>query len=439
MQTIIIGLICLGFIVLIHELGHYLVAKHYKLTIEEFAIGIGPKLMSFHWINTMWSIRALPLGGFCKIKNPLPMSVTNTRTTIPKTVGTLTSLSFRGKALVLLGGPFANILLFMLLSLILYGSGGQKDELAAYIDPSVSPALESSLQTGDRIIQIQDIAIQSYSQIVAAVSKYIGETITIQYIRNNTSASTVLTLNAQAPALGVVPYIEPRIAYTEHASMAAALQLQEGDIITAVNNKKISNAIYIPSILQQADSTLPVIFEIQRNGSSMQVEGFIKSSNDYFTDIGIAYTTVSTSSWSTFGEFVRTRSQEALTIAKGTLTFFLNLLQFKTKAISQQAVGPVRLISIVGSSTLNSAQTHGWWIALMSFINITSLLSLGIAAANLLPIPVLDGGQLLFYGIHRISNKQPAIRTQLIYNSIGGIFLLCLFAFIVFSDIVALL
>lgn len=434
MLATIIGLFSLSIIVLIHELGHYFSAIYYKVEVEEFALGLGPKLYSIQKKQTLWSIRLFPLGGFCRMKTP-PLHIEYEKTAlIPQEEHSFSSLNFRGKATVLLGGPIANIVLFIFLSLLLFVIGNKELGIKSYIEPVASPAKESPLQQGDLITQINDIPILSYTQLYTTTGNLKGQEVSISFIPKNTNTTKTISimLNADTPALGVLPYISPKIS-----SIAQVPGLQLGDIIVEINGKSITNAVHIPNLLHIDENDLPTQLYILRKGQRIKFEIIVNKNLKSLESLGILVDTVMVARWNDFGEFIQSRGKEAITIMSSTLFFIGDILRLNTKRIMKNTAGPIRLISMVGNNTTSNASQHGWLYAIIQFLNITSLLSLAIASLNLLPIPILDGGQLLFYSYHRIRNRAPKIRSLIRYNTIGGIVLLLLFGLIMFSDILS--
>lgn len=436
MQSTFIGIISLGIIILVHELGHYCAAIYYKIQVEEFAIGIGPKIFSFMYKETQWSIRIFPLGGFCRMKNPnLEAYKDDPSATIPQPPRTFNALFFRGKLIILLAGAGFNFIFFILLSFLLFFIGNTQYELKTYVDPIHTPATQI-LEQGDYITHINETPILSYSHLVDTLSHYKGQEIIIHFERNTIPMSNTITLNTNPPALGVTPFIAPVITNTDNSSHLGFIAQ---DIITEVNKHVITNALEIPPILQNYDTNIPVSFTILRNNRYRTLDVSLSPSNtkDILTLLGIEYQLIAVNPWPTMKQFIQKRSHTAFTIISGTALFFVKLLQIQSSEILENTAGPIRLISIVGTSTLHNAQKYGWIVALIQLINITSILSLSIGSLNLLPIPVLDGGQVLFYALHRIRNRTPKVRTLTRYNTVGVIIILLLFVFILFSDIMS--
>ncbi len=435
---LLIGLLCIGVIITVHEFGHYFFAKLFSVSVHEFAIGIGPKLYSRQGKHTLFTLRAFPLGGFCKLESfdtqaLEHLSSAQKKQPIRFIQGSLYAVSYKKRILILLGGIIANIVFFYLLFFLLFIFQYKQPAFRPDIEPvENSPAIEAGLQTGDTITAINTITVQSFEEIRTTLEKFAGESVTIYYTRNNAPFSTTATLNAQPPVLGIRPFVAPVIHSFNASSKASLTRMKEGDTIKAINTQPVTNiwGNYY-SILQSIKDQV-TRFDMQTpDGTQYHVD--IELESNPVKELGIHFPQYKIAM--TFSSFIQTTSTYIIEVTKATFSILIKLLQFNTSEITQNAAGPIRLMSIIGSITANNISTGGIIEAILGIIRITALISLGIGIFNLLPIPVLDGGHIFFHSIFAILRKIPSYRSVSFFNAFGVIILLALFILVAIKDI----
>lgn len=454
-MQIIIGILGLALIVFVHELGHFLAAKYYKVEVVEFAVGMGPKLWSFTMGSTVYSLRLLPLGGFCRLKSEHEAAsaqamAADANAVIPKTPGTLFMLSAPKKAVVLLAGPAANIVWYALMSLVLYFGNFSVSDLPPRIDPAPgSPAAAAGLQPGDTITAIGATPVASFSHIAEAARAQAGNTAAVTFTRAGAAQqqSAQVSFNADAPFLGAYPFVEPVVEYVtkkpaaknktntaENTTAAenAANQFMKGDRILSVEKTPISNAVYFWSEMEKYAGYSASVVVLRGTRELTLVVPVAK--NNAAAQLGVGFASVRIKQWNTFGEFVSSRVAQMASMVTSTAAF-LGRLVIPKQAAQTDVAGPVRIISILGGNTVVSAQTEGISYALLQFIGMSALISFAIAIMNLLPIPVLDGGQIAFYAVYAALKKQPTYRALARYQSAGVVLMLALFIFVMYKDI----
>ncbi len=441
-MQIVIGIIGLGVIVFIHELGHFLAAKYYKVEVVEFAIGMGPKLFSHLWGETTYSIRLLPLGGFCKMKSEhesgFHYKKEYANMVIPQTEGTLFMLPIFQKAVVLLAGPGANVLWYALMSLILFATGYQTEVLSPRIEPIKNKsAYESGLLAGDTITRFNGVEIRSFSQLAHVASKNIGRKVRMEYIRAGSLYAKDVQLDTTAPVLGVYPFVDTVITSTQKTKGSFTQVFRPNDVILSIDDVEIYNAIRIYDELKKHAGSF-VSVTVQRGEEKISQPVFVSHVNPEKA-WGITFPKTRMKQWSNFGEFVRTRIAQVKTMTVSTLKIIVRFFTFQKTDKNADVAGPIRIISLVGDNTLHAVKTQGIAYALWQFINISALLSFAVALMNMIPIPVLDGGQLMFYTFHALFRRQPRYKTLVLFQSVGVAIMLFLFIFVMFKDIAALI
>lgn len=217
--TIISFIIVLGVLVFIHEFGHYIMAKLSDIKVEEFALGFGPRLFSRKKGETIYSIRIIPLGGFCNMTGEFPpeddadKEVLKTYREAKKEGRCFHQKSIFKRFLVIFMGPFMNFLLAVFIFIFIFSALGlpvDSSDLAIIgeIDPS-KPAAEAGLQPGDKIIAIEDREIQSWQEMADIIHDSVDKEITITFERKNKieSISLIPEYNEEIDAgvIGIYP------------------------------------------------------------------------------------------------------------------------------------------------------------------------------------------------------------------------------------------
>jgi regulator of sigma E protease len=180
---IILALIFIGILVLGHELGHFTLAKINKVMVEEFAIGMGPKLFSIKGKETQYSIRAIPIGGFVKMRGEQEKSSEE---------GSFSNLSSARKLSIIAAGPFMNFVLAIVLFAILGSSQGYMTNKIKSVMPA-SPAYTAGLKAGDEIVKIGNSKISTWEDFVTGIYNSSGAPLNITVNRGGKESSFTVT------------------------------------------------------------------------------------------------------------------------------------------------------------------------------------------------------------------------------------------------------
>ncbi len=177
---IILAIIIFSIIVIIHEFGHYLLAKQHGITVTEFSIGMGPKLCSFEKGGTVWAIKMLPIGGSCMMLGEDGLEVSE---------GSFTSKSVWARMSVVLAGPVFNFVLAFIFAVVILAFTGYRDGQISGVEEG-SPAQEAGLMAGDEIIKIDDKRVHIFTELSIYMSFYPGQTYEITYVRDGETYTT---------------------------------------------------------------------------------------------------------------------------------------------------------------------------------------------------------------------------------------------------------
>ncbi|MFL2761195.1 MAG: RIP metalloprotease RseP [Gammaproteobacteria bacterium] len=428
--TYIVGFITLIMVITaIHEAGHYSVARFFKVTILDFSIGMGKSLKSWKdSSNTEFHIRALPIGGFVRMKGEDESQSSK---------DSFSSKKYYQKVLILLAGPIANFILAIVLltGLNLYGNSSLSS-LVGYVEEN-SPSYDAGFQEGDLILEIDSYRVFTRSDAQMALSRRLGETGNINFLMlsDNTQKSLDISieswLQGEEPSdllrhLGINIPIKPIIGEVLDDSPADVAGLRANDEIIEINNELVSSWSEIKGKINN-NLGLPASFKIKREDKIIFL-----SVSPKFSDEGKEWLVgISASNKISPEALIYQRDNPLNALMKASIQTYnvINdsfefLYKMLTGYVSPKNLGgPVMIGQFAGESLIYGG--------LYSFILLIGYVSIGLGVINLVPIPILDGGQILILSIERIKGSpiSPKILDFTYRFGISAVVLLMIFAF----------
>lgn len=448
--NIIIGLIGLGLVVFVHELGHLLAAKAVGIEVEAFSIGWGRKLWGTTYKGTEYRISLFPFGGYCKMKGEemLVKAWESGDSTIPAERGTFYGATPWRRILVAVAGPLMNVLfaVFALAVVWFFGFTVQTfenriilaSEYQNYAQPEVQVAEEAGLQSGDYVIAIDGEPIEHYREIQQTVAQSPNQELQFTVRRNGEQLQIAVTprLNRETGAgqIGIFPWIEPVVGAVRAGSGARIAGVREGDRIVAVNDTEVDHSVSFTDRLQQTSGY--VHLTVARNGEEQRLQITPSHTEDGRREIGVSFKPIEVSSpeLGPFGALaagVRETGNTITLYVRGLGMLFAGI------DLTQALAGPVRITYIVGE-VATEGFTLGIGAGFTAVFNFLSLLSVALFIMNLLPIPALDGGQILLFAFEGITRRRLSPKLVYRYQFIGTVLILSLIIFALFSDILFL-
>ena len=428
--TYIVGFIALIMVITaIHEAGHYSVARFFKVTILDFSIGMGKSLKSWKdSSNTEFHIRALPIGGFVRMKGEEESQSSN---------DSFSSKKYYQKVLILLAGPIANFILAIILltGLNIYGSSSLSS-LVGYVEEN-SPSYDAGFQEGDLIIEIDSYRVFTRSDAQMALSRRLGETGNINFLllSDNSQKSLEISieswLQGEEPSdllrhLGINVPLKPIIGQVLVDSPADVSGLRVNDEIMEINNELVSSWSEIKAKINN-NLGLPASFKIKREDKIIFLSvlpKFSDESKEWLVGIS-ASNKISPEALiyqrdNPLNAFMKA-SIQTYNVINDSFEFLYKML---TGYVSPKNLGgPVMIGQFAGESLIYGG--------LYSFILLIGYVSIGLGVINLVPIPILDGGQILILSIERIKGSpiSPKILDFTYRFGISSVVLLMIFAF----------
>jgi len=431
--SIIIAVLIFGVIILVHELGHYFAARKVGILVEEFAIGMGPKIFSVTKGDTVYSLRLFPLGGFCKMLGE-DEATYNPRSFNSKTVGQ--------RAFTLSMGVVLNLILaFVIFTLLALFFGYTSPEISGFAPNSNAAA--SALQPGDVITRIGNSRVTTSGHVAIAFNETGGRPVDIQVRRGReTFVTTIIpTQLEQRYMLGVAlgGQNATQIAGFTQNSAAEAAGLLPGDVITQIENFRITSNVDLADALREVGGN-PATVQVLRGETTITTSitpilhpptysmGILLKEYGGFYNNSIPMGNI-------LGHIANGFLQ-ILFWVELTIIGVVRLFTFRLSA--DDLAGPIMIVSVMNEAyTATIAQSLS--TAIRTMATYMAIISANLGVMNLLPIPALDGGRLVFLGIEKIRKKPIPPEREGLVHLIGFAALIGFAIFIAFNDIQNLL
>ncbi|MFT3804072.1 MAG: RIP metalloprotease RseP [Burkholderiaceae bacterium] len=448
LSTIVAFLVALTILIFIHELGHYLVARWCGVKVLRFSIGFGKTLFARHVgpDRTEWAISAIPLGGYVKMLDERETTTPIDPRDLPRA---FTQQSVGKRAAIVAAGPLANFLLAIVLYWVVYVIGVQ--EPVPVIAPPVaeSVAAHSGLLGGDRLMAVDGRTVRSWNEVRLRMLDGVIERRPIRFdVDRQGQPTSVEVPTASLPAgevekdflhtMGIdLATGKVSIASIAPASPAAHADLKVGDQIVAVDGKPIRRAVEFIDLIRSSPGR-SLVLDVLRGDADLSVPLTPESRPSDRPDeqgktigrIGaglnnqVAMHVVSYGA----GEAVVRSVAQTWDMSVFSLRMFGRMLigELSWRNLS----GPVTIADVVGQSA-----RIGWF----AYVSTMALISISLGVLNLLPIPVLDGGHLVYYGLEALRGKPLSERFMILTQKAGLAAIGALMVLALFNDITRLI
>ncbi len=411
--TIIKLLIILGVVATIHEFGHFIFAKLFKMGVNEFSIGFGPKIVQKKYKDTMYSLRWIPLGGYCAIEGEDGESDRE---------DSFAKKNAFEKIVVLLAGVFFNAILA---AIIFIGVGFAVNTYNTKITDldANSPLAKAGIQVGDEIYSVNGSKVHLIDDLMAKKSNLPND-VEVEYIRDGKiNKVTVKDAVTNIGYIGVSFLVNAdgsdvsnEIEMVASGCAAVNAGLKAGDKIVNINGVETKSSTDIVNIIKQnAGNSLK--FTIIRGEETIEKD-IVPDTQRQFN----------------LGNFVTEKVKPNLYYA--TLSAKNNFVNIVGSYIDlfKGNVSVNEMSGIVGIGEVVS-KTEG----LLSFLNLLGIISLAVGVANIMPFPPLDGGKIVIVLVETITRKKVPIKVEAIISYIGLALLLLLTLFVTYNDIVRII
>lgn len=454
MSTVIQLAIVLGIMVLVHEFGHFIVAKLCGIRVEVFSIGFGKRLIGFKRGDTEYQIAAVPLGGYVKMAGELAGSGTDVHqdATAADDPGNFNAHPRWQRMLVAFAGPVAN---FLLAFALMIGVSMLHNEVQQYLSapaqtdyvPTNTPVARTGIKSGDLIVRYDTIDNPTWEQVAVRSMLNLNQNIAFSYVHDGKRVDTKLFVedkngpdNFSLDQLGLIPIMQhtPVQVDTLESDMPAIhAGLKSGDKITAIDGLDLHS---VPAILAylQDEAGKPATLTVLRTEPNKSVQTLEIPITPKMADagdgskeyrLGFSYIPPPTKVEKlSFGKAVEASWKFN---KKGSYLIVEVIKRLFTRQVSVKSLSsPIG----IGQQIHQAAEMPGW----MPLIGLMAYISLNLGIFNLLPIPILDGGMITFLVIESIMRRDVNQQFKERVYQVAFVCLLAFFAFVIFNDITKL-
>jgi len=429
--SVIAFIVVIGVLVVIHEAGHFGMARLLGAPVEVFSVGFGRRLWGFERGGTDYRISLVPLGGYVRIPGLGP----DESDVVGETTEEIDLLARWKRALILLAGPATNIVAAVLFIGVAYMMGVEtpafrsEPPVVGWIDPG-SPAAEVDLEVGDLVIAVDGSPVTMWSELETSIVTAAEHEVVLDVDRRGRRHQVRMIPESVTRYgfgySGLQPPVEPILVQVPAGSAARTAGLEPGDRITAVDGEHVEQFYdLIRLISPRADEEITL--DVLRNGQQLEITVVPR-------DVGgegkIGVPLIPPSKIEHLGPVAAftTASLECRRMTVETFRIIGRLLTGKTSV--KQVSGPIGIAQISGEAARSGLDSLIWFMGLIS-------LQLGIF--NLLPIPILDGGHLTIIAFESAIRRDLSLRVKERILEVGFYALILLMVVVLFNDIVKIL
>ena len=421
-MNILIAVLALSIIIMIHELGHYIAAKAVGIKVIEFAIFMGPKLFSFEKNGTIYSIRAIPIGGFVSMEGE------------EKEVDSDTSYSGMPswkKIIAVSAGPAANFIFALLVLFILFLSSGYALDDSTVLSKN-GPAFEAGMRDGDKLISLDGRRV--YDPLDLTVLLYTNDDNPIEMVYKSDGNKITTTVTPEMSGgtrykINFFPKDDSNIIEEiSQDSNGYTAGLRVGDVIQKVNGIDVTNREEIDNVMKSSGGG-SITLDVLRNGTEMSFtfESVMIEDPEYY-DIGIYYSGAPTNPWTALKHSVKFSISTLRAVLMSIGWVITGAVKFS------EMMGPVGIVTTIGATI----QQDTFRLFIINLANMMAFISLNLGLMNLIPFPALDGSKIIIHTIEAIRRKPFPMEKTAWITIAGFILLMALLLFATFNDIVRL-
>ncbi|MEM9045697.1 MAG: RIP metalloprotease RseP [Pseudomonadota bacterium] len=426
-------LLVLSVVVFVHEYGHYIVGRWCGIQAETFSIGFGKRL--FSWVDsrgTRWQVALIPLGGFVKFVGDMdPASAKKSDEDLPPELQKVAfhNASIRARALTVVAGPMANFLLSIVIFSGIALFLGHSSDKPIVGEVYETGGISEGLQPGDHVFSVGGTEVETWGEMLHEFQTTDGAEVPVEIERDG-ARQTIIARYQNRP---IVDQVTPGMP-------AAQIGMSHGDVILELNDEPVSSFHQLRVLTSEIELNTAIKVLVERDGEARLFEftpAVVERSHPETGDL-VEQATMGISSLA-FGGLRPTREPVGvLTAVEGgvratwgvivnTMTFLGDMIF--TNADTSQLGGPI------GIAQISADQAKA---GIGNLISLIGLLSTSIGLLNLFPIPILDGGHLMFYAAEALRGKPLGERWMNAAMGVGLSLVLLLMGFATYNDLTRL-
>jgi regulator of sigma E protease len=454
LQTVLAFVVCLGSLVVFHELGHYLVARWCGVKVLRFSVGMGKVVWSRRVgpDQTEWAISALPLGGYVKMLDAREGDLSDLPAADLRREFTRQNVWKR--IAIVAAGPLANFLIAIILFAGLYMHGVEEPSnkiglRSAGASIEATAAWQAGLRSGDVVTAINDHPVAAWSelrwQLIQAVVDKTEARVAVERAGQGrfsfvlpASALAPLNLEGDVPSeLGIgVARPAPLVEQVVPGGPADRAGLRAGDLLLAVDGVPVADGIAFIDIMRaSADKTLSVT--LRRDGQPLTLSVTPQPEKDRSRKVTVTVGKIG-AALALQPDMISVASSPVAAVGKAVVRVW-ETCAITLKMIGKMITGEASLKNVTGPITIADYAGQTARMGAASYLSFIAFISISLGVMNLLPIPVLDGGHLLYYSLEVLTGRSVPERVGEIAQRLGMGLLLTLMLLAVFNDVARLL
>jgi len=413
----------LGFLIFIHEAGHFFVAKLFRVRVLVFSFGFGKRLFGFRHGDTDYRVSIFPLGGYVRMAGDSPEE------NVAGSPDEFLSKPKWQRFLILIAGPLMNILIAIGFVAGLAMVGREELVMKPVIGEVLpnKPAARAGLQHGDLIVRVDGERVHEFDDVKLIISMNANTPLQVVYVRNGVTRTTVVTPEREdgdygpVGRAGITYGYEPVIGRVEPGSRAAEAGLRAGDRIVAVNGKPVREmSDYIQ--IAHAAGVKPVTVEVlrQKQRLSFSVPASIEEQQ---VSRGII-------------PQMRLFKLSFFPALRYSAEQNWKMLRFTAAAVKRMVRGEGSMKEMSGPLSIARISGEVLRMGILSFLGLLAVISLQLGVMNLLPIPVLDGGHIMILLVEGVARRDLSLRVKERIQQLGFAVLATLMIVVLYNDVI---
>ncbi|MEK7742506.1 MAG: RIP metalloprotease RseP [Nitrospirota bacterium] len=437
-MTFLSAIVLLGILIFVHELGHFLFAKKLGVRVLKFSLGFGPKLIGKKYGDTEYLVSAVPLGGYVKMLGEEPGDEL-------KEEDKPFAYNYQPvwkRFLIVFSGPVFNLFFAAAIFFVVFLSGVPVPKPYAGKVMDNSPAAAAGLMTGDRIAAINGKTVSGWDDIDVSVNESRGEKLLFKIEREGKiielpitpekkTGKNIFGENTEVMDIGIMPLLYPEVGEVIKNAVAEKAGIKKGDRIVEIEGASIKTWHDMTSIIHGSPEK-PLRLKIKRDENFLELtvtpgKKTLKYPDGSEKQIGlIGIGPAGNNVIKKYNPFEaaslgvkRTWDMVVLTVV-GIVKLIQRIIPADTLG------GPIMIFQMAGQQAS---------LGVMNFFLFMAVISINLGVLNLLPIPILDGGHILFLGIEAVRRKPLSEKVMMIAQRIGLAIIITLMVFAFYNDI----
>lgn len=434
--------VTLGILVAFHEFGHFWVARRCGVKVLTFSVGFGRAIWKRQGKDgTLYQLGIVPLGGYVRMLDERIDDVSEQERDV-----SFNAQSVYKRFAIVAAGPVANFVLAVVVLWLMFGIGVPTVKPVIGDIKENSIAAEAGLERGSQILSVDDIEAYDWQQVQLGLMSAIGDNETTLTLRTPTGNEVARTLDLRSwnfdpetdstfGSLGIAVYqptVYTELSQVERGSPADISGLKQGDKITHIAGKRVDSWSKIREVIAESAGQ-ELLFTVERNEVEQQIS--VQIGERESQDAVIGYLGVVPVTEPLPDNYVFTHQYGFFVgLVKGAEKTW-ELMVVSVKMIGKLLTGDVSVKNLAGPLSIAEGAGVSASNGFVYFLSFLALLSVNLGIINLLPLPVLDGGHLMFYSIEWLRGKPVSERVQDVCYRIGGVLVFALMALAISNDI----